>query len=110
MHLAPLRDVVPQLFELNGPFDVPARPDGGRAFTAGRDLGWTAGAPRGLGQQFFSGVPELRRVRAAIDHHLREQLGDTHRDVTRLSNRKGEVYLRSLQTALQTPVVRLGHQ
>src|SRR4029450_3548986 len=86
-HRAALRDVVPQLFELNGRFDVPVRPDGGRAFTTGRDLGGLiASARRGRCQPFFSGVPELRRVRAAIDHHLREQLVDAHRYITPLSN------------------------
>src|SRR6478672_11407921 len=38
IHLAALRDVVPQVFELNGRLDVPVRPDRGRAFTTGRDL------------------------------------------------------------------------
>jgi hypothetical protein len=57
IHLAAHRDLVPEVFEVNGGFDVFVRPEYGGAFTADRDPGVVIRrAPCDIGQQIPRGV------------------------------------------------------
>jgi hypothetical protein len=69
----------------------------------------TGHAPPNIGQQLLGRVQESCRVRAAIDHHLCDQLADVHPDVALLSDRTRDVRVPSLQTALETLIAFLAH-
>src|SRR5262249_27032047 len=80
-----LRNLVPQLLELDGGFDLSLRPQDACGFAAGGDLRPLArGAPGSRVDRPGSGLQKARPIWAAADQHLREQLARRQRDAAPL--------------------------